>query len=268
MLVNSRTFEGFQMEGIPTPQRDFVDEAMRVLEEARKRGIVLRVMGAIAVRLHCPNFVGLHKKMGREISDMDFVGYERQGSKIEGVFKSLGYTSRPLSYSFRLTGRLIFLDDVNARHVDVFLDRLAMCHTIDFSKRLEVDYPTIPLAELLLQKMQIVKLSEKDVKDAIVLLREHDLGDGDSETINVGYAAKLLTNDWGFYYTATMNLKKVRVFTQGHPVLSEEDRQDVIRRTDQMLAAIKDEPKSLSWKMRARLGPSKKWYREVDTPKG
>lgn len=255
------------MEGIAAPKQDFVQEAIRVIDEAKNQAVVLRVMGATAIRLHCPNFVGLHRDLGREISDMDFVGYEGQSSKIERVFESLGYTSRPLAYSFRLTGRLIFIDDVNARHVDIFLDQLAMCHTIDFSERLEVDYPTIPLAELLLQKTQIVKLSEKDVKDIIVLLREHGVGHRDAETVNVGYAAELLSRDWGFYYTVTTNLRKVRGLTQGYSALSEEDRRDVIGKIDQILAAIEEVPKSLSWKMRAKMGPSKKWYREVDTPR-
>ena len=266
MLTSPTPLEGFEMEGIAAPRQDFVEEAMRVIDEAKKQGVTLRVMGATAIRLHCPKFVGLHKDLGREISDMDFVGYERQSSKIEGVLESLGYTSRPLAYSFRLTGRLIFIDNVNARHVDIFLDRLAMCHTIDFSKRLEVDYPTIPLAELLLQKMQIVKLSEKDVKDIVVLLREHDMGHRDAETTNIEYAAKLLSKDWGFYYTVTTNLRKVRGLTQRYSVLSDEDRRDVTRKIDQILAAIEEAPKSVSWKMRAKLGSSKKWYREVDTP--
>ena len=256
------------MEDSTAPRQNFVEEAMRIVEEARKQDVILRVMGAIAIRFHCPNFISLHKILGREISDMDFVGYEKQSSRIERLFESLGYTGRSLAYSFRLTGRLIFVDNVNARHADVFLDRLAMCHTIDFSRRLEADYPTIPLAELLLQKMQIVKLNEKDVIDTIVLLREHSIGNGDEETVNIGYIAKLLSNDWGFYYTMTTNLTKVKGLIQRYHTLSEEDRRDVSRKIDQILTAIEDEPKSFFWKMRAKLGTSKKWYREVDTLKG
>jgi len=250
------------------PQQDPVVEAVRVVEEAKNQSVVLRVMGAIAVRLHCPNFTDLHRSMGREISDMDFIGYEKASSKIERFFQGLGYAARPLTYSFRQSGRLIFIDNTSARRVDVFLDRLEMCHTIDFSKRLEVDYPTIPLAELLLEKMQIVKLNEKDVKDTVVLLREHSIGQGDTETINIGYIAKLLSNDWSFYYTVKMNLNKVKGLVQGYAELDEDSNRDVAGKIDQILTGIENEPKSFSWRMRAKIGPSKKWYREVDTVKG
>jgi len=250
------------------PQQDLVKEALRVVEEAKKQNVVLRVMGAIAVRIHCPNLVDLHRSMGREISDMDFIGYEKASSKIERFFESLGYATRPLTYSFRQSGRLIFVDDANAKRVDVFLDRLAMCHTIDFSKRLEVDYPTIPLAELLLEKMQIVKLNEKDVKDTIVLLLEHQIGQVDTETVNIGHIARLMSNDWGFYYTVKTNLNKVKNLAQGYDKLDEDSKRDVAGKIDQILTGIENEPKSFSWRMRAKVGPSKKWYREVDTLKG
>ena len=38
--------------------------------------------------------------------------------------------------------------------------------------------PTLPLAELLLSKLQVVKINRKDVLDALVLLAEHPLGPG------------------------------------------------------------------------------------------
>jgi len=138
-----------------------------------------------------------------------------------------------------------------------------MCHIIDFRKRLDLDYPTIPLTELLLEKMQIVQINEKDIKDSIVLLREHPIGAGDNETLNVSYVAKLLSQDWGFYYTATTNLAKTRSFVEKYDRLQSGDVSDVQKKIDELQAAIDSEPKSVSWKMRAQIGPSKKWYRDV-----
>src|SRR5207237_5396907 len=93
--------------------------------------------------------------------------------------------------------------------VDIFMDELYYCHRIAFGGRLHVDSHTIPLAELLLEKMQIVELNEKDVKDTIVLLLEHDIGDGDDETVNGRLIADVLSDDWGFYHTVNMNLDRV-----------------------------------------------------------
>jgi len=245
------------------PQQDFTDQALRIIHEAEKQGVVLRLMGAIAVRLHCPNFANLHREMGRVITDIDFVGYEKQTQKIEKVLESLDYVGRPMSYSFIMLGRLIFTHKTSGRHVDVFLNKLAMCHTIDYSKRLELDNPTVPLAELLLQKMQIVQLSEKDVIDTMIMFLEHDMGDGDENTINIEYIASLMSKDWGFYYTMTTNLNKVKNLVGEFPALSEQQRQIVVGKADQILASLEAAPKSRSWKLRARIGPSKKWYKDI-----
>ncbi|MFX1561305.1 MAG: hypothetical protein ACFFBL_12015, partial [Promethearchaeota archaeon] len=147
-----------------------------------------------------------------------------------------------------------------------FLDRLEMCHKIEYKKRLEIDSPTVPLAELLLQKMQIVKISEKDIIDTTMLLLAHDLGESDADTINAKHIADILSKEWGFYYTVTTNLKKVASLMREFDVLEEKDKDIVGNRIDKLLKILDDKPKSRSWKMRARVGTSKKWYKDVDTP--
>jgi hypothetical protein len=245
----------------------FVNEALEIAEAAKKQGIVLRLIGALAIRYHCPKFANLHRALEREFTDIDFIGYPKQKNGIEKALDQLGYKMRMLSYSFVMGGRLIFTNEQTGRHVDVFLDKLDMCHVIDFKGRLEVDYPTIPLAELLLEKMQIVKIGEKDIKDTIVLIREHEPGDHDQEKINIDYIAKQVAKDWGFYYTITTNLNKVKLLLHKYSQLSDEDKEDVTKKIEYMLARIEKEPKTVGWKMRAKVGPKKKWYKEVDTPK-
>ena len=112
--------------------------------------------------------------------------------------------------------------------------------------------------------MQIVKINEKDIKDTIVLLLEHEIGDSDGETINSKYIAKLLSKDWGFYYTVTTNLNKVRSFLDRYEVLTSEQKSNASDKIDKLLEAVEKEPKSLGWKLRAKVGPAKKWYTEVE----
>ena len=125
-------------------------------------------MGAIAFRIHCPQFVSLLDAMDRPVTDLDFAGYKKQRLDIVKLFQGLGYTTDKIVMF--LGERLRFLGNSNP-NVDIFLDRLEMCHTIDFRDRLENGSPTISLADLLLEKMQIVQTNEKDFKDTIVLLR-------------------------------------------------------------------------------------------------
>ena len=56
-----------------------------------------------------------------------------------------------------------------------------MCHRIEFGDRLGKSTPTLPVADLLLSKLQIVKINKKDVLDALILLAEHPLGQDDGE---------------------------------------------------------------------------------------
>jgi hypothetical protein len=149
--------------------------------------------------------------------------------------------------------------------VDVFFDRLAMNHIVDFRDRLELDSPTIAPADLLLEKLQIVHLTEKDIKDTLVLLREHPVGTNENETVNGAYVAKILADDWGFWYTVTTNLQKVRGYVDESHLLTEDDKAIVSKRLDELKAAIEAEPKSTKRKMRSRIGPKKKWYNEVET---
>jgi hypothetical protein len=155
-----------------------------------------------------------------------------------------------------------YSDPANRRMADVFFDQLEMCHTLNFRGRLEFDSPTITLADFLLEKMQIVELNEKDKIDTVVLLREHAIGDSDNETINAQYISRLLAKDWGFYYTVTTNLGKIKDYARSS--MTEEHSRDVAAKTDRLVERIESEPKTTGWKMRARVGTKRKWYRDVE----
>lgn len=241
---------------------DFADEATRIVNKAQEKGIVIRVMGATVIRKHCPNFQHLHTAMKRELTDIDFITYSKFNPSVKPLFLELGYVSDDRFNAYFGMMRQQYNDPVNRRMADVFFDQLEMCHTIDFRGRLELDSPTITLADFLLEKMQIVQLNEKDRIDTIVLVREHQIGDSDKETINAGYVAKLLAKDWGFYYTVTTNLGKVKDYARS--ALPDEDSRDVAAKVDQLVEWIEKEPKTTGWKMRARVGPKKKWYRDVE----
>jgi hypothetical protein len=129
---------------------------------------------------------------------------------------------------------------------------------------LEVDHPSIPLAEMLLEKMQIVQINEKDIIDTIMLLLEHPLGDVDHETVNIKRVAELCSVDWGLWRTTTMNLEKVRQLAQGYDQLGGEQKEIIDLQVKAALKRIDQEPKPLAWRLRARVGDRVKWYKDVD----
>lgn len=245
-------------------REQFEREVERIVRAADGAGLTVRLLGSLAFQTHCPNFGYLQAEMGRAYTDIDFAGYGRQAADIRQMLAELGYVENREVFVVSEGGRAIFENPSNKLHVDVFYEKLDFCHVIPWDGRLEVDSPTIPLAELMLEKMQIVRINEKDVIDTIMLLLEHDLGDVDHETINLGRIAGLCGQDWGLWRTVTMNLEKVRRLAQAYTQLSEVNKATVAARLDGIARRIEAEPKGLAWRLRARVGDRVKWYKDVD----
>ncbi len=246
-------------------ERDkFENELKRIIKASEEKGILLRVIGSLAFQMHCPQFGYLQAAMGRAYTDIDFAAYGRQTKQIQGLLTSLGYKENREVFIVSEGERSIYEKSNIGLHLDVFYEKLDFCHTIFWKDRLETDSPTIPLAELLLEKMQIVQINEKDVIDTIMLLLEHPLGDVDKETINLKRVAMLCAADWGLWRTTTMNLEKVRALAHGYPQLTDEQKAKVEQQVKDALARLDAEPKSMGWKLRARVGDRVKWYKEVD----
>lgn len=252
-----------------TSEPDFLAEATHLAERAREKNIILRIMGACAVIYH----VGKEEPLldvfrsSRALTDIDFVTYRKFWPQIEDFLQAEGYEPHVRFNAIHGDKQLQFANR-NGTHVDVFCDRLSMSHVIEFKGRLEQDYPTIPLADLMLEKMQIVKINEKDIKDATLLLKTHDIGDTDKDTINTVRIARVLKEDWGFYYTITTNLDKVRRRKDEYDWLSQSDKELIKTKIDKLCSIIEAEPKSTGWKLRARIGTKKKWYTDVDEQYG
>lgn len=239
-------------------------EVARVVGAVDQRGRVIRVLGSIAVTLRCPSAGLLLPGFNRTYADIDFVAYGRDARDIASAIGGLGYVEDREIYIFSEGRRAIFDHPAADIHIDVFYDRLEFCHVIPLAGRLEADAPTIPLAELLLSKLQIVKLNEKDVIDAVLLLLDHPVGTGDAETIDLDRIAGLAAEEWGLWRTLTMNLEKVASLGAGFPQLDESQRQRVLAATTAVKRAIDEVPKPFAWRMRARVGDRRQWWTDVD----
>jgi hypothetical protein len=243
-----------------------IAEAKRVIVRGKDSGLHLRLLGAIAFQIQCPKFNFLSRQLNRILTDLDFAGYSKESTRVAGVMRELGYVDQAAVTVMFGHRRMIWDHTSNGLHADIFFDKLEMNHDIPFENRLDVETMTIPLADMLLEKMQIVQINEKDIIDTIMLLREHELGNssGAGSGIDGEYISRLLSNDWGFYYTVTTNLGKVKDRLLQIEQLTGEDRAIISDRVDKLLERVGNEPKSFSWKMRAKVGPKTKWYREVE----
>ena len=240
-------------------------EVDRIIDAAEEAGATMRVLGSIGVALHCPDAKALLPTFERTYADIDFAAYGRQAREVRAAIIGLGYRE-DREVSITSEGRRAIFDHPTSPqvHLDVFFDELEFCHRIPLAGRLGVDRPTIPLAELLLSKLQIVKLNEKDVIDTILLLLDHELGASDDDVIDVRLVARLAAEDWGLWRTLTMNLEKVARFAGEYRQLTDGQRARVIRATTGLKGAIDKIPKPLAWRMRDRIGDRRQWWTDVD----
>ncbi|MGB3904024.1 MAG: hypothetical protein WBB22_03815 [Anaerolineae bacterium] len=256
---------------VPSPV--FLDEARRIVEEGQRQGLILRAMGGVGIRLDTLGHEELGQRLGRlgegeqEFTDLDFISYKKHRKEMQGFFESLGYGKRRATLSSAASERQIYFHENGWFFVDVFFDKLMVAnHRLDFRGRLELNPLTLSSTDLLLEKLQIVRLSEKDFKDTIMLLLAHQLAEEDGEdTINASYIATLLSKDWGFWYTLTTNLKGIADLLPTVEALSDDERRIIASRVDELLAHIDAQPKSMGWKARSKVGPKKRWYEQVET---
>ncbi len=271
------------------PTEIFLQEAETIVEEAVKKGIILRVMGGLGVAMHCQeqrNFatklrrIGTGVVKGQEYSDIDFMSYRRHRKEIQDFFGEMGYAKRRATLSSAASERQIYYHPKGWFYVDIFYDKLLVAnHPVNFKGRLELDHPTISVTDLLLEKIQMWEaFSIKDLKDCLVLLKAHNIGEKrEKESIDASYIAKLLAEDWGFWYTAITNLKKIRRFINeidrlGPDVemdprhFAKEDREEITGKIETLLDRIDRESKSFKWKLRSKAGTKKRWYNPVERP--
>jgi hypothetical protein len=255
------------------PTEVFIKEGKRIVDEATRRGIPLRLLGGVAIRFHCVEFLDFAKSLVRlgegqqEYTDLDFMTYSKFRKKMKDFFAELGYSKRPPTMSSAATQRQIYFHPKGWFYVDVFYDKLlAANHPLDFRGRLDLDSPTITPTDMLLEKVQIVFPDEKDVKDAMLLLRAHEISQQEEKNkINSKFIAGKLASDWGFWYTVTTNLKGLKQYVSDDQRLSSDNKQDLTSKVNALLATIEEESKSTGWKMRAVMGTKRRWYNPVET---
>jgi len=248
--------------------RDPLGEALRLVALAVGRGIQVRLMGGLAFHARSPDWTAM---VDRERRDIDLATRSKDRKALSDLMLAEGYTADKQYNALYGHKQLYFVDEARQRPVDVLVDRLEMCHRFEFADRLTVADVTLPPAELLLSKLQVVKINRKDVLDALALLAEYPLADGDEagDAISLRRITGLTSNDWGWWRTITDNLDKLRTIADGdlQPGELEFGRASRFQPSAQIAAlreAIDAAQKSTRWRLRARVGDRMVWYEEPE----
>jgi hypothetical protein len=227
------------------PVDDALEEAVALVAEGASRGVTLRITGGIAVRIACER-----STRSAEHKDIDLVGRSRERSDIERLLCDFGYDPDERFNALRGHTRLLFGDPVRGRDLDVFFDRLSMCHVLEVKDRLDADRLTLSPADLLLSKLQMVEPEERDIADALELLAYAQ--------VDPDRVVEVLAGDWRWWRTATANLETARAVAPER--LAPEAAARCVARIGQLLEATEVAPKSVRWRMRARVGDRVRWY--------
>lgn len=242
-------------ESAQQPLSDPVAEATRIGEAAAERGLLLRVLGGVAVALLCPS--ARRPPLKRDYADIDLA---TTGSAREGVVElmtSLGYAGDREFNMLHGHRRLFFWDEENQRQVDVFVDEANLCHRIDLRPRLSLAPLTVSLADLTVLKLQVVETNEKDYLDICAIFADHGLT-ADESGVNGAYIAELSAGDWGLWRTLGMVAERSRQFALELPDFDAGEL--VAGRLEALQSELADVPKTRRWKLRARVGEKKRWY--------
>lgn len=267
---------GGRQAGVPLPEpaveiagptlRDPLAEALRLLRLAGEQGLQVRLMGGLAFHARCPDWTA---RIERERRDIDLATRGKDRKALVALMELNGYVGDRQYNALYGHKQLYFVDPVRGRPVDVLIDRLEMCHRLDFADRLGLDGPTVPLAEMLLSKLQIARINRKDILDALALLSEYPLEPVDDGAINVARITALTSSDWGWWRTVTGNLDKLRLFHNTEIQPGELDfrrpaRFEIRVQLPALREAIDAAPKSTRWRMRSQIGERVQWFEEPE----
>jgi hypothetical protein len=242
------------------PLADPVAEARRVIDAAREEGVTVRALGGVAVYMLSP---GLQPLLPRPLKDIDLVTSRGQGNAAGRVLAQLEYVGEEMFNALRGSRRQLFHDPVNQRDVDVFVGEFTMCHTVPIADRLDRLPYTVPVAELLLTKLQIVELTERDQRDIYTLCYHHQLTDDPSSGLDAALIAGLCADDWGLWRTCKGTIERCVADVNGYAV-DAPARDQILTRLDELWHRIDAAPKTGRWRRRSRLGERKRWYQEPE----
>lgn len=240
--------------GGPAPG-DLLAAAREAIAAADAAGVRMRLLGGIAV-YHLAPSAG-EPSLLRSYHDFDVVVPSKSGNRAARVFRDLGYSEDREFNAVHGAQRMIFSSPRDFA-VDVIVGTLRMCHQLELGRDLPAQGVTVDPADLLLTKLQIVEIEDKDLRDAAELLIDIPVGEQGPVLIEPQRFTRPLAADWGFYHTVEKNLARLAAFTARalEPVRAEGVAQSVRA----LEAAMEQVPKSMKWKMRARLGERVPWY--------
>jgi hypothetical protein len=235
-----------------TSSDDLLSRAREVIATAANDRLRMRLLGGLAVYALANS--ARSAPLARSYRDFDVAVPAKQGAAASRVLEAAGLVPDRHFNALHGARRLIF-QAPDGYPVDVLVGAFVMCHSLELE---EVSYQhelTISPADLLLTKLQIVRIEPKDLADVTALLLDVPL---DANGIDPSRFVAPLRADWGFFHTVELNLPRVTAFARAS--LQADLAERLAGRVGVLARAMESAPKSLAWRLRARVGERMTWY--------
>jgi hypothetical protein len=240
-------------EVVPGSAEDPLTDALVIARSAVDAGLGLKLLGGLGVRVVCPDYP---PRLRRD-QDIDFACLSKERKAVAAHLERVG--CQPDRRFNNLNGdRQMYFTAPSGRPIDVMVDRLTMCHTLDFRPSFGRLPMTVDVVDLLLSKLQIVELNSKDARDIIQLLSCMPLG---SPGIDTDRFCQVVAADWGWWRTVTASLDKLPRLLAGDPQLAQPGMAfNPLEHAARLRQLADDTPKGMKWKVRASVGDKVRWY--------
>lgn len=239
-------------------EHPLVAEGRRLVERAATGGAPIRLFGGIAIWLRASE--PTRAALGRDYPDIDLVAHKKGSRGVRDLLEAEGYEPERTFNATHGARRLLFHAKDGGHQIDVFLDEFEMSHKLDLGARLEREPLTLPAAELLLAKLQVAEINRKDLTDAAMLLADHEPGDaGGPGSLELPRVVAVCGADWGLFTTVGDNLEALAAMRAELPLAADAAAR-LGERIDAVRGALEAGPKTLGWKMRAKVGRKVRWY--------
>jgi hypothetical protein len=253
------------------PLADPVAEARRLIAAAAEQGLLLRVLGGIAVYLLAPDG---KPRLPRRVKDIDVAVPKGSGRPAARLLQQAGYVGDEMFNALHGSRRLLFVDPEHERHLDVFVGEFSMCHEIPLTARLDRSPLTVPPEELLLSKLQIVEATANDQSDVYSMLVQYDVGPGPDvgpgsadANLDASFVAGVCAKDWGLWRTCVGSIERLQANLESSP-LDPGEAARVQARLEALRGYLEAAPKTMKWRLRSQVGDKVRWYQQPEEEGG
>jgi hypothetical protein len=231
-------------------------QARRLIDLATEQGLVLRLLGGLAIQLLTPELPA----RTRTGQDLDFGSVRSSRKGLTALLEQQGFVGDRNFNALYGDKQMYFTHAETGLAVDVMVDRIHMCHTVEFADRAtELPYTLSP-TDLLLSKLQIVELNDKDLDDILRLLVHFGLADA-ADGIDLRVVSELVGDDWGWFKTISLTLDRISArLADGSPDAIAGGANDPAAAVQTLRATLAGAPKSRRWRLRDKVGERKRWY--------